>query len=232
MDSFLKAFVGSVKMMSIRKYDISSLNTLVSYAESKNYNKVVNKMEKCEEYQTNCYNNFRSSIRRKFSYTVSCLVDNNIRTCLVYFADTIDDVDRNEVKIFLNTLSIIENYCTVFISESKISTKIIEEFESSQSRYNIQHFLFEELYYNPLESIWVPKIINILEPDEVDEYLEKNSNYTKDKIAKNLLSDPCIKYLGIVANCLIVYERNNFVNTYIDKEEYMRLTCESFNVKK
>jgi DNA-directed RNA polymerase subunit H (RpoH/RPB5) len=222
----LRAFIGSIEMLNERFYDIDLLKHL---ADKYDIDKILRKTSSSKYRDV-----FLNNENNKLSYIVSMRNDINSK-CIVFFADDQDGKIKNkEIDTFISIIGRYEknvDISTIIISENKMSNIDVYKFNEMKDVFNSQHFLYSEIMYNPLKSVWVPKILEIFDPDETIEYLKEYTVCSKNDIPKNSVSCVIAKYLGLKPGCLIIYERNNFVNTVIDKEEYMRITYKSAKEK-
>ena len=149
--------------------------------------------------------------------------------CVVYFASTYDNkkVSKEDVSYFCRMLEFYGVNNGIIISKNEIHQTIEElcsEYipcrvskKGSNNSYGcfIQHYLDEELKFNPLNHFLVPKH-RILSPEEFDQL-----NFKKDKLPVISVLDPIAKRLGARVLDVIEISRKSLLSktTVITEEE-------------
>lgn len=148
--------------------------------------------------------------------------------CVVFFASTYDNkkVSKEDVAYFCRMLEFFAVNNGIIISKNELPQTIedlCEEYipcrvkKNSSGSYGcfIQHYLDQELKFNPLNHILVPKH-RILTQEEFDAL-----NFRKDKLPHISALDPIAKRLGARIDDVIEISRKSLISktTVITEEE-------------
>jgi DNA-directed RNA polymerase subunit H (RpoH/RPB5) len=148
--------------------------------------------------------------------------------CVVYFTSTYDNkkVSKEDVTYFCRMLEFFGVNNGIIISKNELPQNIedlCEEYipcrvkKNSNGSYGcfIQHYLDQELKFNPLNHVLVPKH-RILSPEEFDIL-----NFKKDKLPHISALDPIAKRLGARIDDVLEISRKSLISktTVITEEE-------------
>lgn len=169
----------------------------------------------------------RTSIRSMCSTVFDHATRPNER-CIVFFVETSADsksIACSELTIFADVyiserLPPTKGPTTgIIVTATKLSSPSalrLAELQTSPTMF-IQHFMDDELLYNPTECIWGSPC-SILSTGETKKFLQKHKILPK-QMPRITIDDPIAKYYGVKPNQLVILERYTFIPETIMKNE-------------
>lgn len=147
------------------------------------------------------------------------------KSCLVYFSENSGKkISKAEARIFSQMIINFNVNEAIIVSAADVSSEIekiqkdnIVKGETTKNGQLVQFFKDEELYYNPMNHIYVPKH-RILTPDEVREMKEVD-NVDPRKLPQISSLDPIAKRLGAGLGDVIEITRHVMIPNCLIEEE-------------
>lgn len=177
--------------------------------------------------------------------------ENPTDRCLVYFGDVCSSskqVPSSELCIFAKLLlggdGLPASSSGIMITCNKLASQTatrLSEFQMANIKCDeeikdggaifTQHFLDEELQYDPTTSIWT-SAMRIL-TDEEGKALLKESKLTLGQLPRISIDEPCAKYRGVRPGKIVHLDRYNFLPDMLcDEEIFYRLAYKKPHEKK
>jgi len=235
--TLFRLFKNTIKMIKIRGYDTSKVNSVVNgdfnnfiskYSDVESNSKK-NSVQKLLLGPTINKKNMRNHISLIFKKEDGTKI-------LVFFAvsEGKNSLPSEEVSVFSKILTDSETLNAIIISTVKLtaqsSNKLLEL--TGNKNYSIQFFLDEDMLYNPTEFILGSRISNddginygieILNDDEEEDFLDENK-ILKSQMPKIASGGPVAKYYGLKPGQIIKCIRMSVIpNTLINEEIFYRL---------
>jgi len=226
LHSLMKVKQTQLEMMKARNYDISDEETILVDTSLVYFIKfykldVTNK----QEYGEKLSNWYRHIITNK-----EC----NIFYTLSYYGGDKCYIPQADIQLFVRSISNNEKCDSGIIISSKMASNNANNILRSSSislKYTIQHFLVEELVFNPIKHFLVP-VHRVLSDVEKNIFFKENKYtqashlpiikaknlHTTSKNKKDQFGDPVAKYYAMKHDDIVCVNRINFVESVMTTE--------------
>jgi DNA-directed RNA polymerase subunit H (RpoH/RPB5) len=168
--------------------------------------------------------------KKSFRTAMTNTYNRGRETCFVYFADTENsknkkkEISKQEVSVFCKAIADLEVNEAIMISNvpsspavEALSMNICDKTDNRNVGVTVQYFTYEELMFNPLNHIYVPKH-RILSSKEAEE-LARRDKITGGMLPQILLFDPICKRLGARPGNIIEVTRKVLIEQSLIEEE-------------
>lgn len=155
--------------------------------------------------------------------------DCNVFYTLAHYGGDKCYIPQADVQVFMHEMSENENCDSGILISSKLASNNANSILRSSNislKYFIQHFLVNELIYNPVKHFLVPEH-KVLSSDEKAEFFKYNKYalasqlpllrvknlHVTSKNKKDYFGDPVAKYYGMKHDDIVCIKRQNFVES-------------------
>lgn len=237
--TWLMVKITQLEMMRDRGYDISEEYSILEL-DIRNIDDIYKFVETYDLRDSKNLN--ISHLNRNYQH-----LENNNLTLVRYVAAPPDktqigigsaDILINEIKQIQNPESIGKNKIekVIIITDSNFGPRALEELYKIKEEHLLQHFLWNQLVYNPTKHKLVPKHY-ALTPAETEEFLSKDKitraqlakiayaglDVKKISGAKTKISDPIVAYYGWVPGQIIrIHREDTTTDTLVNKSLFYR----------
>ena len=212
MDLF-QVYEGVMKMMKHRKYDVSSM----AQNEDEMDQIITQSRESKDEFYTILDPKGKRLDRRIALSTVlqKALPTGETEDAIIIFHRVSEqqvnvDTIRNITELVSYYYGDNPNRVIILVSATPLSNDSISEFEALNTPTSLaQFFLDDELVYSLVDSIYVPKLIELTEEKKLD-WLDEN-NIKVGQLPRRSTQDAQIKYEGLRAGTVVRFIRESLL---------------------
>lgn len=223
----LTLFKGVIGMMKVRGYEVDMLDAIFTYTpeffEKEFYRYSLQNPTPIQQFILEW--DSKASLRSMLS-TLFVHKANRDDQCVVYFTipEEGGSVPVTESRNFADLLLKTKALSGIMISHNKLSPKAassLAELSPNRSMF-IQHYLDEDLLYDPLNSIW-GSIPRILSDEEAKLFISKNG-ISPSQMPRITIEGPVAKYLGVRIGQIVEFVRESFIpESLVDSEIFHRV---------
>jgi DNA-directed RNA polymerase subunit H (RpoH/RPB5) len=129
-----------------------------------------------------------------------------------------DEVGVDDIKSLLSLLSSRKGITdSIFITSNPLGNNAQKQFDANVDKFNIQHYFYSDLEFNPTHHTFVPKHTPLTKT-EAKAFLTENK-ILPFQMPSMIRSDPIVKYYGLKQGDLVKIDRMNLrgdslVNNY------------------
>lgn len=214
-----------LKMLYVRGYDVSQ--------EFKFFDSSYDYLKFKEEIE-NKVKSEKVTFKQTLNNIYNSEIDPNRSPMLVLFLETHVNSRDEKVKVgndqFIEVIKTMKTYSTssvIMVSETVLTSEVKAKISTMPSD-SIEHFLYDELSYDPTEHMFTPRHVLMTEQEIKDEIVSRGIK--KEQLPLILASDTISRYYGAKPGQVFkIYRRNITVNTLIENTISYRVVSDISN---